>query len=97
MLFSTGDREFESLSLRRGVRREPSGLKKPVFGCPEVQLSGWARQLGDRLTGRRVLLKPDGSSEIRGHRAGAIADAEALGIELARTLRDRAGPGLWVG
>ena len=31
------------------------------------------------------------SSEIRGHREGDIADAEALGTELGRTLRDRAG------
>jgi hypothetical protein len=44
-----------------------------------------------------LLLKPDGGSEIRGDRAGDIADAEVLGTELGRTLRDRAGPGFWLG
>jgi len=66
-------------------------------GSCRTPIAGLAELNGDRLMVEGLLLKPDGSSEIRGHRAGAIADAEALGIELGRTLRDRVGPGLWVG
>jgi hypothetical protein len=43
------------------------------------------------------ILVRDGGSEIRGHREDAITDAEVLGAELGRTLRDRAGPGFWLG
>jgi hypothetical protein len=40
-----------------------------------------------------LLLKPDGRSAIQGAREGGIDDAEALGTELGRELRRRAGPG----
>ena len=48
---------------------------------------------GDRLVLEGLLLKPDGSAEIRGRRAGGIGEAEALGTELGGELRHRAGPG----
>ena len=44
-----------------------------------------------------LLLKPDGSDEIRGRREGRIGDAAALGTELGRELRRRAGPGFGFG
>ena len=44
-----------------------------------------------------TVLKPDGGSEIRDRREGTMANAEALGTELGRTLRDRAGLGFWLG
>lgn len=50
-----------------------------------------AADSGLMIEGR--LLKPDGSEEVRGRRQGAVADAEALGAELGRELRLRAGPG----
>ena len=42
-------------------------------------------------------VKPDGSDEIRGRREGGIRDAAALGTELGRELRRRAGPGFGLG
>jgi len=39
-----------------------------------------------------LLLKPDGSAEIRARAVGGIGDAEALGTELGGELRLRAGP-----
>jgi len=38
------------------------------------------------------LLRPDGSGEIRGRIEGSIDDAEAIGTELGKELRGRAGP-----
>jgi porphobilinogen deaminase len=44
-----------------------------------------------------LLLKPDGSDEVRGRREGVIVDAEAIGTELGQELRRRAGPGFGLG
>lgn len=44
-----------------------------------------------------LLLKPDGSDEIQGRRDSGIGDAAALGTELGRELRHRAGPGFGFG
>ena len=66
-------------------------------GSCRTPIAGLAELDGDRLRVEGLLLKPDGSSEIQDQREGDIADAEALGIELGRTLRDRAGPGFWLG
>jgi hydroxymethylbilane synthase len=66
-------------------------------GSCRTPIAGLAEADGDRLVVEGLLLKPDGGDEIRAHREGAIADAEALGTELGRTLRDRAGPGFWLG
>jgi hydroxymethylbilane synthase len=65
-------------------------------GSCRTPIAGLAELDGDRLMVEGLLLKPDGRYEIRGHREGAIADAQALGTELGRTLRDRAGPGFWL-
>jgi hydroxymethylbilane synthase len=66
-------------------------------GSCRTPIAGLAELDGDRLMVEGLLLKPDGGSEIRGYREGAITEAEALGTELGRTLRDRAGPGFWHG
>jgi hydroxymethylbilane synthase len=60
-------------------------------GSCRTPIAGLAELDGDRLTIEGSLLKPDGSSEIRGRREGRIGDAEALGTELGRELRKRAG------
>jgi hydroxymethylbilane synthase len=57
-------------------------------GSCRTPIAGLAELDGDRLRLEGLLLKPDGSSEIRGRREGAIADADELGAELGRTLRD---------
>jgi hydroxymethylbilane synthase len=62
-------------------------------GSCRTPIAGLAELVGDRLLLEGLLLKPDGSSEIRGTREGGIEDAERLGTELGRELRRRAGPG----
>jgi hydroxymethylbilane synthase len=60
--------------------------RTPIAGLAEVE--------GDQLTLEGLLLRPDGSSEIRGRVEGGIDDAEAIGTELGKALRGRAGPGV---
>jgi hydroxymethylbilane synthase len=62
-------------------------------GSCRTPIAGLAEADGDRLMIEGLLLKPDGSDEIRGQRDGSIADAAALGTELGRELRRRAGAG----
>jgi hydroxymethylbilane synthase len=61
-------------------------------GSCRTPIAGLAVLDGDRLVLEGLLLKPDGSAEIRGERAAGIGDAQALGAELGRELRRRAGP-----
>jgi hydroxymethylbilane synthase len=62
-------------------------------GSCRTPIAGLAEAADGRLMIEGRLLKPDGSDEIRGRRQGAIIDAEALGTELGRELRRRAGAG----
>jgi len=62
-------------------------------GSCRTPIAGLAEAADGRLMIEARLLKPDGSDEIRGRRQGAIVDAEALGTELGRELRRRAGAG----
>jgi hydroxymethylbilane synthase len=66
-------------------------------GSCRTPIAGLAELDGDRLTLEGLLLKPDGSSEIRGHREGSIGDAKEVGTELGRDLRQRAGSGFGLG
>src|SRR5271166_5271363 len=63
--------------------------RTPIAGLAEVE--------GDRLTLEGLLLKADGSSDIRGRLEGGIDDAEAIGTELGEELRGHAGPGFGLG
>jgi hydroxymethylbilane synthase len=58
--------------------------RTPIAGLAEVE--------GNRLTLEGLLLRPDGSGEIRGRLEGGIDEAEAIGTELGKELRGRAGP-----
>jgi hydroxymethylbilane synthase len=62
-------------------------------GSCRTPIAGLAELDGDRLVLEGLLLKPDGSAEIRGTCAGGIGEAESLGTELGGELRHRAGPG----
>ena len=62
-------------------------------GSCRTPIAGLAERDGDRLTLEGLLLKPDGSSEVRARRTGATDDAAALGAALGSELRSRAGPG----
>jgi hydroxymethylbilane synthase len=61
-------------------------------GSCRTPIAGLAEISGEQLTIHGLLLSADGSSEIRGRRAGSVRDAQALGTELGRELRSRAGP-----
>ena len=62
-------------------------------GSCRTPIAGLAEIDGGRLSLEGLLLKPDGSSEIRAKTSGDAAQAERLGAELGRELRRRAGPG----
>jgi hydroxymethylbilane synthase len=62
-------------------------------GSCRTPIAGLAEPVGGRLVLDGLLLKPDGSSEVRGQVKGVIDDAEAIGSELGKELRGRAGPG----
>jgi len=62
-------------------------------GSCRTPIAGLAELDGDRLVLEGLLLKPDGSAEIRGMCAGGIDEAEAVGTQLGGELRHRAGPG----
>jgi hydroxymethylbilane synthase len=62
-------------------------------GSCRTPIAGLAECSGNRLTLEGLLLKPDGSDEIRARCAGDIGDAAALGSALGGELRSRAGPG----
>jgi hydroxymethylbilane synthase len=62
-------------------------------GSCRTPIAGLAELDGDRLTLEGLLLKPDGSAEIRARSTGGIGEAEVLGSELGRELKRRAGPG----
>jgi hydroxymethylbilane synthase len=62
-------------------------------GSCRTPIAGLAALDGDELVLEGLLLKPDGSAEIRGRRAGRVGEAEALGTALGAELRRRAGPG----
>ena len=62
-------------------------------GSCRTPIAGLAESDGGRLTLEGLLLKPDGSAEIRARSTGDIGDAAALGAALGSELRSRAGPG----
>jgi hydroxymethylbilane synthase len=61
-------------------------------GSCRTPIAGLATIAQGRLSLDALLLAPDGSAERRGHIAGAIDDAVALGTELGERLRRGAGP-----
>jgi hydroxymethylbilane synthase len=62
-------------------------------GSCRTPIGGLAEVAGAALHIKGAIWKSDGSEEIAGERSGAMADAEALGADLGRELRRRAGPG----
>ena len=61
-------------------------------GSCRTPIAGLATIAEGRLSLDALLLSPDGSAERRGHIAGAVGDAVALGNELGARLRRDAGP-----
>jgi len=62
-------------------------------GSCRTPIAGLARIDGDRLAFHGMVLKPDGSQAHEFRLEGPAGEAEALGREAARRLRDKAGPG----
>ena len=62
-------------------------------GSCRTPIAGFAEADGGRLTLEGLLLRPDGSDEVRGRLEGLLGDAETIGTELGKALRGRAGPG----
>ena len=62
-------------------------------GSCRTPIAGLAEIDGERLILEGLLLLPDGSAEVRARLSGDPHEAEAVGAELGRELRGRAGPG----
>jgi hydroxymethylbilane synthase len=72
--------------------RAERAMLAALDGSCRTPIAGLAELDGDRLVLEGLLLKPDGSAELRARSAGGIGDAERLGMELGDELRHRAGP-----
>jgi hydroxymethylbilane synthase len=64
-------------------------------GSCQTPIAGLADIEGGRLRLRGEILRPDGSEVLTDDRQAAIADGAALGADMARDLRERAGPGFF--
>jgi hydroxymethylbilane synthase len=65
-------------------------------GSCRTPIAGHARVDGGTVTFRGLILRPDGSEALETSRAGAIADAAALGADAGRELKARAAPDFFV-
>src|SRR5438105_15906245 len=66
-------------------------------GSCRTPIAGFAEVERDRLTIEGLLLNEDGSKEMRGGLEGGTDEAAALGAELGKDLRSRAGPDFGLG
>jgi hydroxymethylbilane synthase len=66
-------------------------------GSCRTPIGGLAEIAGETLALRGLVAKPDGSVVLRAHASGPAADAVAIGEEVGRELRRRAGPGFVAG
>jgi hydroxymethylbilane synthase len=64
-------------------------------GSCRTPIAGLATLLGNRISLRGLIVRPDGSETVAGQRAGEPADAAALGRALGEELRARAAPGFF--
>lgn len=65
-------------------------------GSCRTPIGGLARHDGTGgLVLRGLVARPDGSRLLEGRRSGGIADGAAMGADLGRELRSRAGPGFF--
>jgi len=78
-------RPLDHLPTRLAVTAERSLLAALGGGC-QVPIGAHSTLDGDRLNLMAVVVSPDGSDCVRGERAGAAADAERIGRELAESL-----------
>ncbi|WP_224816137.1 hydroxymethylbilane synthase [Hasllibacter sp. MH4015] len=68
---------------------------KGLDGSCQTPIAGLAELDGATLRLRGEILRPDGSEVLTDDRTAPIEDGAALGAEMARELRDRAGPGFF--
>jgi hydroxymethylbilane synthase len=61
-------------------------------GSCQTPIAGLAEVIGDHLTLRGEILRPDGSAVVSSVREGLIADGPAMGEDLAAELLGRGGP-----
>ncbi len=76
--------------LRIGAER---AFLKRLDGSCQTPIAGLAEIIGDGLTLRGEILRPDGSGVVSGTRNGSVADGAAMGTDLAEELLTRGGPG----
>jgi hydroxymethylbilane synthase len=64
-------------------------------GSCRTPIGGLARHEGGGLILRGMVARPDGSLMLEGVRKGSVSDGPAMGEDLGRELRSRAGPGFF--
>lgn len=69
-------------------------FSRALAGSCEVPLAAYAELDGERLSLSGLVARPDGSELLREQIEGPRAQAEALGLSLAQTLRDRGADAL---
>ncbi|OJH45300.1 hydroxymethylbilane synthase [Paracoccus sp. SM22M-07] len=74
------------------IAAERAFLKRLDGSC-QTPIAGLAEVIGDGLTLRGEILRPDGSAVVSGTRNGSTADGAAMGTDLAEELLTRGGPG----
>lgn len=74
------------------IAAERAFLKRLDGSC-QTPIAGLAEIIGDGLTLRGEILRPDGSGVVSGTRNGSVADGAAMGRDLAEELLTRGGPG----
>ena len=90
-------------ALLAGIHHGPTGQRLAaerafllkLDGSCETPIAGLAVIEGDQIWLRGEILRPDGSQSIPGEARGAIADAAAIGTDLARQLLAQAPKGFF--
>lgn len=78
---------LEHADTRNAVTAERAALSGLGGGC-QVPIGAWGRVESGQLLLDVVVLSPDGSQRIRESDSGMPAEAEAIGLRVARKLRD---------
>ncbi len=79
---------YQRVICERALLAELDGsCRTPIGGLAEID--------GDQMALRGLIARPDGSEILETTRRGRLSDAEAMGTDAGRELKQRAGPGFF--
>ena len=85
---ATFARKLDHAPSRWAVTAERAVLRAMGGGC-QVPIGAYAQVDGAALHLRAIVISPEGEQAVRGSRRGSVADADAIGGDLAQQLLDR--------